>query len=120
MLTQLESQVLYPTALAATIFSMQPSVIPFSLTPVWFCITVFILIGAMFVAHWIMKRWTSWRKEIALWMKVKLLEEEAGYGLEREYRNKFMTDVDRERTRGDLESLLLGTRALQGRGRSVF
>jgi hypothetical protein len=120
MLTQLESQVLYPMTLAASIFSMQPSVIPFSLTPVWFCITVFILTGAMFVVHWIIKRWTSWRKEIALWMKVKRLEEEASCDLEREYSNEIMTDVYRDRTRGDLESLVLGTRALRGRGRSVF
>jgi hypothetical protein len=105
--------------IAATIFSMQPTVIPFSLTPVWFCITVFLLIGAMFVVHWIMKRWTSWRKEIALWMKVKRLEE-VGYCLEREYPNEFMADVYRDKTRGDLESLALGTRALLGRGRRVF
>jgi len=123
MLTQLESQILYPAVLAASIFSMQPSVIPFSLTPVWFCITVFILIGAMFVVHWIMKRWTSWRKEIALWMKVKRLEEEAGYGLEREYPNEFITGAYPDRTRGDLESLeslRCGTRALLGKGRRVF
>jgi hypothetical protein len=99
---------------------MQPSVIPFSLTPVWFYITVPILIGAMFVVHWIMKSWTSWRKEIALWMKVQRLEEEADCDLEREYLNEFMTDVYRDRTRGDLESLALGTRALLGRKRSVF
>jgi hypothetical protein len=86
----------------------------------WFCITVFILIGAMFVVHWIIKRWTSWRKEIALWVKLKRLEEEAGCCLEREYPNEFMTDVYRDRTRGDLESLPLGTRALLGRGRSIF
>jgi len=106
MLTQLESQALYPIALAATIFSMQPSVIPFRLTPVWFCITVFILIVVMFVVHWIMKRWASWRKEIALWMKVKGLEE-ASYGLEREYPNKYITDAYPDRARGDSESLLL-------------
>jgi len=120
MLTQLGSQVQYPITIAASIFSMQPSVIPFSLTPVWFCITVPILIVAMFVVHWIMKRWTSWRKEIALWMKVKRLEEEADWGLEREYPNEFMTGVYRDRAGGDLESLALGTRALLGRGRSVF
>jgi hypothetical protein len=120
MLTQLGSQVLYPATLASSIFSMQPSVIPFSLTPVWFCITVLILTGAMLVVHRIMKKWTLWRKEIALWMKVKRLEEEAGCGLEREYPNDFTTDINYDRTRGDLESLALGTRALQGRRRNLF
>ena len=48
------------------------------------------------------------------------LEEEADCDLEREYPNEFMTDVYRDRTRGDLESLALGTRALLGRKRSVF
>lgn len=97
---------------------MQPSVIPFSLTPVWFCITVFLLTGAMFVIHWIVKRWTSLRKEIALWMKVKRLEEEAGGGLEREYPNNIITNFYYDRARGDLESLALGTRALLGGRRS--
>jgi hypothetical protein len=119
MLIQLQYQALYPITLAASIFSMQPSVIPFGLTPVWFCITVFLLIGTMFVVHWIMKRWTSWRKEIALWMKVNLLEQ-VGRGLEREHREEFMIDVEGDRTRGDLESLALGTRALLGRWRNIF
>ena len=121
LLTQLGSQVLYPITLASSIFSMQPSVIPFHLTPVWFCITVFILTGAMFVVHRIMKRWTLWQKEFARWMKAKrLMEEEAGYGLEREYSNELMRNVYRDGTTGDLESLALGTRTLLGRGRSLF
>jgi hypothetical protein len=102
-------------ALAANLFSMQPSVIPFGPTPVWFCITVFMLMGTMPVVHWIMKRWISWRKEIALWMKLKRLEEEADSGREREYRNGFMADIYRDGTRGDPESVVLGTRAFRGR-----
>jgi hypothetical protein len=90
-------------------------VIPFGLTPMWFCIALFILIGAMFVVHWIMRRWTSWRKEIAIWIKAKQLEEEAGHGLERVYRSTSIPDFYRDRATGDLESLGLGTRAVLGR-----
>jgi hypothetical protein len=98
---------------------MQPSVIPFGPTPMGFCITVFILIGAMFVVHWVMKRWTSWKKEFALWMKIKLLEEETDRGLEGEYQNEFRTDFYRDGTGGDLENPVLGTRALLGRRNAV-
>lgn len=74
--------------------------------------------GTMPVVHWIMKRWVSWWKEISLWMKVKRLEEDADSGLEMEYRNEFMADIYCDGTRGDLESLVLGTRVLRGKGRN--
>jgi hypothetical protein len=76
--------VLYPVTLAASIFSMQPTVIPFGLTPTWFCITVFILIGLMFTTYWIMKNWALWQKKVATGIKVF---HEARLKLEREYPN---------------------------------
>jgi len=63
---------------------MQPTVIPFGLTPTWFFITVFILIGLMFTTHWIMKNWVSWQKKATTWAKVF---QEARRALGREYQN---------------------------------
>jgi hypothetical protein len=71
---------------------MQPTVIPFDLTPAWYCITIFILIGVMLVIHWLMKKWTSLRKEIALWKKLFRLEG-AGPDLGREHQDDLTTDV---------------------------
>jgi hypothetical protein len=63
---------------------MQATVIPFGLTPTWFCITVFILMGLMFTTYWIMKNWASWQKKAATWIKVF---QEARRALERGYQN---------------------------------
>jgi hypothetical protein len=106
------SKVLYPITLAASIFSMQPSVIPFGLTPFWFLITIFILIGVMCVIYWLMKKWASWQSEFAVWRKTRQhLEEEEPRGLERECR-QFIPSTFRCRASGDEESL--GTRAMLG------
>ena len=69
MLTCALRQVLSPVTLAASIFSMQATVIPFGLTPAWFCITVFILIGLMCTIHWTMKNWASWQKRAGTLLK---------------------------------------------------
>jgi hypothetical protein len=67
---------------------MQPSVIPLGLTPFWFIITIFILIGVMCVIYWVMKKWSSWQNEFAVWRKTRQhLEDEEHLGLEREYRH---------------------------------
>jgi hypothetical protein len=76
--------VLYPVTLAASIFSMQATVIPFGLTPTWFCITVFILIGLMVTTYWIMKNWASGQKKVGTWIKVF---QEGCRVLERRYQN---------------------------------
>ena len=75
---------LSPVTLAASIFSMQATVIPFGLTPAWFCITVFLLIGLMFTIYWIMKNWASWQKKVGTWLKVF---GEVRRALERGYQN---------------------------------
>jgi hypothetical protein len=107
------SKVLYPITLAASIFSMQPSVIPFGLHPVWFLITIFILIGAMCVIYWFMKKWPSWQNEVAVWRKTRQhLEDEEPRGLEREPR-QFIPSMFRSTASGDEESL--GTRIMSGR-----
>jgi hypothetical protein len=110
VLTHALSQVLYPITLAASIFSMQPTVIPFGLTPVWFCITVLILIGSMFTIHWIMKNWASWQKKMATSMKVF---QEGHRGLERDFQNEVVPGVGiyLHGPRGDEESSL-GTRVI--------
>ncbi|KAH8751551.1 hypothetical protein BGZ57DRAFT_913389 [Hyaloscypha finlandica] len=100
--------VLYPITLAASIFSMQASVIPFGLTPFWFLITIFILLGVMCVIYWFMKKWPSWQNEFAVWRKKRqhLGEEE-----EREYGQSIL-NIFRSRASGDEESL--GARAISG------
>jgi hypothetical protein len=98
--------------LAASIFSMQPSVIPFGLTPFWFLTTVFILIGVMCVIYWFMKKWASWKNKFAVWSKTTRHLEEEPRGLEREYR-QFIPSIFHYRTPGDEESL--GTKAILGR-----
>lgn len=65
---------------------MQPSVIPFGLTPGWLYISVFILVGVMTVIYWIMKKWRLWQKRvagIALWLTQRRLEEDKLLVLER-------------------------------------
>jgi hypothetical protein len=107
------SKVLYPITLAASIFSMQPSVIPFGLHPVWFLITIFILIGAMCVIYWFMKKWPSWRNELAAWRKRRQhQEDEEPRGLEREVR-QFIPSMFRGSAPDDEENL--GTRVMSGR-----
>jgi hypothetical protein len=70
----------------------------------WFCITVIILVGAMLAIHWLMKRWTTWRKEIEFWMKLNQLEDVHRVP-EREYQNGPTTNTYHQRVRGDLESI---------------
>ena len=62
---------------------MQPSVIPFGLTPGWLYISVFILVGVMTVIYWIMKKWRLWQKRIAVWLTQRQLEENKLLVLER-------------------------------------
>jgi hypothetical protein len=65
---------------------MQPSVIPFGLTPGWLYISVFILVGVMTVIYWIMKKWVLWQKRIAgiaVWLTQRQLEEDKRLVLER-------------------------------------
>jgi hypothetical protein len=65
---------------------MQPSVIPFGLTPGWLYISVFILVGVMTVIYWIMKKWRLWQKRvagIAVWLTQRQLEEDKLLVLER-------------------------------------
>jgi hypothetical protein len=65
---------------------MQPSVIPFGLTPGWLYISVFILVGVMTVIYWIMKKWVLWQKRIAgiaVWLTQRQLEEDKLLVLER-------------------------------------
>ena len=104
-------KVLYPIALAASIFSMQPSVIPFGLTPFWFLITIFILIGVMCVIYCSMKKWASWQNEFATWRKIRQHPEEEPRGLERAYR-QMIPSLFRRRALGDEESQ--ETRAMPG------
>jgi hypothetical protein len=104
-------KVLYPIALAASIFSMQPSVIPFGLTPFWFLITIFILIGVMCVIYWSMKKWASWQNHFAALRKIRQHLEEEPRGLERAYR-QMIPSLFRRRALGDEESQ--ETRAMPG------
>jgi hypothetical protein len=107
------TQVLYPITLAASIFSMQPTVIPFRLHPFWFLITIFILIGAMCVIYWFMKKWPSWQNELTVWRKRReYLVDEEPCGLERAPR-QCIPSMFRGRESGDEENL--GTRAMSGR-----
>jgi hypothetical protein len=96
---------------------MQPTVIPFELSPKWFLITVFILMLAMFVIQLLIKRWTLWQNNISLWMKLKRFEEEereeANRHLRCEYQNNSSLGADLYKAGRDLESL--ETRALSGR-----
>jgi hypothetical protein len=94
---------------------MQPTVIPFELTPKWFLITVFLLMAAMFVIHQLMMRWSSLRNVFAHCMKLKkMAEEEANRGVRNEYHDEdAIPDVSPYRAASDIESL--GMRALPRR-----
>jgi hypothetical protein len=56
-------------------FSMQPSVIPFELTFRWFVITMIIMVSAIFVIQWLMKRWTLCHGQFLLMKLKKVLEQ---------------------------------------------
>ncbi len=100
------TQVLYPITLAASIFSMQPTVIPFRLQPFWFLITIFILIGAMCVIYWFMKKWPSWQNILADRRKRRqYLVDEEPRGLEREPRQCIPSMFRGGKESGDEENL---------------
>jgi len=73
-------KILYPTALAAAIFSMQPGAIPFDLTPRSFALAVFILIAIVyairFISRHVQPRWPLQQNPIALWLKTKKVDED--------------------------------------------
>jgi hypothetical protein len=96
-LTQI--QVLYPLALGTSIFSMQPSVIPFDLTPMWYFITVCILMAGMTFIHWVMKSWLSSRKEISVLAEATQQDQETDRLLEKINRTLFP-----RRIAGDVEN----------------
>jgi hypothetical protein len=75
---------------------MQPSVIPFNLTPGWLYISVFILLGVMSVIYWIMKKWSLCQKRVAVWIRQRQLENKVVV---------FASDRDRIVAAGDEESL---------------
>ncbi|KAE9366797.1 hypothetical protein N431DRAFT_417671 [Stipitochalara longipes BDJ] len=68
--------VLYPFFLAAGMFSMQPTVIPFELKFRSFVFSMLMLTLAMFVIQYLMKRWTMWKNQIILLLKMEELEEQ--------------------------------------------
>lgn len=82
---------------------------PFSPDPLWFCIILFILVGAMYVLDLLMKKWISWQTPIASWIREKRLGEGVR-GLQREDQNNVVPYPYLRRPLGDIESL--GTRAL--------
>jgi hypothetical protein len=57
-------------------FSMQPTVIPFELKFRSFVISMAMLMVAMFVIQYLMKRWATWKNQATLWMKMRELDEE--------------------------------------------
>ncbi|KAH8793854.1 hypothetical protein F5882DRAFT_398617 [Hyaloscypha sp. PMI_1271] len=64
--------VLYPFLLSTGIFSMQHNVVPFDLTFRWFIITMLIIMCTIFIIHFMVKRWSSWRirlEQRLLWPK---------------------------------------------------
>jgi hypothetical protein len=73
---------------------------------------VFIINGGLFIMQWLIKRWSSWQNEIALWMNSRGFDEErdASRGFQREDQQEVITDSYRRRTSEDLESLEMGTR----------
>jgi hypothetical protein len=88
---------------------MQPSFIPFNPHPVWFYVIISILIGGMFVLDLLMKKWSFWQNNIALWIKGNQLGE-GGRDLLRKYQNGVIYYLYRRTALDDLESLR--TRAL--------
>jgi hypothetical protein len=73
-------QILYPIALAAAIFSMQPGAIPFDSTPKSFALAIFILIVMVYTIRLIGRhaqpRWPLLQNPISLWLKRKKLDED--------------------------------------------
>lgn len=73
-------QILYPTALAAAIFSMQPGAIPFDLTPRSFALAVFTLMATVYairlIGRHIQLRWPLQQNPIASWLKRKKVDED--------------------------------------------
>ncbi|PMD40617.1 hypothetical protein L207DRAFT_633602 [Hyaloscypha variabilis F] len=63
--------VLCPFVLAAGMFSMQPSVIPFDLTFRWFILTMLLLTFMMFIIQWTMKRFHLFKKKVAFYLKLR-------------------------------------------------
>jgi hypothetical protein len=97
---------LYPYFLAAGMFSMQPTVIPFELSFRWFVITMLMLMLVMFILQWLMKRWTFWRDQIALWMKLKEAEqhqEGASRSWDTEFEVDMSSDIPQHRGGVDLD-----------------
>ena len=82
---------------------MQPSVIPFQLTFTWFVITMMIMMFAIFVIQWLMRRWALWHSPV-LWVKLKKVieqhqEETTPAGTDkRESGHRGGIDVDRDAT----------------------
>jgi hypothetical protein len=83
--------------LSASIFNMQPEVIPFNRTPAWFFLSVFLLIGMMFVVHFIMRNHHRFQRNIAFWVKHRLREErlEPGDGFMRGAYSKISNDDEK-------------------------
>jgi hypothetical protein len=54
---------------------MEPTVIPFNTTPTWFFLSVFLLIGMMFVVHFIMRNYHRFQRNIAFWVKIRMRED---------------------------------------------
>ena len=103
---------------------MQPEVIPVALKFRYFVITIFILMFAMLIIQWSMKRWTLWLSQFILWINRRRSgeqEEELIRGLSPAYQPDRSHDGDpdahRFRMETDIESNLgnLGTRVLSGR-----
>ena len=109
MLTYPLRQVLSPVTLAASIFSMQATVIPFGLTPAWFCITIFILIGLMCTVHCTMKNWAYWQKRAGTLLQVF---QEARWARERGHQSDIvLEEVVYVHAPGNEENSNVGTRA---------
>jgi hypothetical protein len=72
-------QILYPTALAAAIFSMQPGAIPFDLPPRSFALAVFVLIATVYAIRLIGRHtqlpWPLLQNPISLVLKRKKVDE---------------------------------------------
>lgn len=85
---------------------MQPSVIPFQLTFTWFVITMMIMMFAIFVIQWLMRRWALWHSHV-LWVKLKKVieqhQEETARGMEPDCKKDRVSDILRNREGIDLD-----------------
>ncbi|KAH8592566.1 hypothetical protein B0O99DRAFT_629207 [Bisporella sp. PMI_857] len=119
-------QILYPVALAAALFSMQPAAIPFDLNPRAFALSVVIIIATVYtirlIDRHIQRCWPLLKNSIALWLKRSKGGESIGVSGDR-FRDTFPphagidldTIVDEER--GDAsanDTRACGTRAIRG------